>query len=208
VLTPCRTRTTCRREVTTVPHSRGRDVGFRAFLSPSLGVLMVASVLVSGCQSNGVSLTARVRVSQPCVDTREMLRQPIDGFGSAAIGPGGRLALGNQNGPIFTLGRDTRGSVLPTKFLWLVQAPPGTTVVLTARAVKTNSLVDWVVTDPTTKRASTTKTFRALVQPLDPHSTSKWGDVPSLLQIRTPGCYEVVTTVQKTRQTFRLQATK
>jgi len=136
-----------------------------------------------------------------------MPRQPIDGF-SAAIGQGGRLALGSQIGPVFTLPRDIHGSVLPTKFLWLVQAPPGTPVVLTARAVKTNSLVDWVAVDSTTHKTSTAKEFRARVQSLLSPRNAKWGDIPSLLSVRTPGCYEVITTVQRTRQTFRLQATK
>jgi hypothetical protein len=205
--TPCRRRTTCRREATTGPHSRGGKVGIRTYTSPSLGVLMVASVLVSGCQSNRVSLTSQVGVSQPCVGVRERLRRPIDGF-SAAIGPGGRLALGSQIGPVFTLRRDTHGSVLPTKFLWLVQAAPGTPVVLTARAVKTNSLVDWIVTDPTTQKTSTAKEFRARVQSLNSPRTAKWGDIPSLLSVRTPGCYEVATTVQRTRQTLRLQGAR
>jgi hypothetical protein len=97
--------------------------------------------------------------------------------------------------------------VLPTKFRWLVQAAPGTPVVLKARAVKTNNLVDWV-TDPTTQKTSTGKEFRARVQSLLSPRNAKWGDVPSLLWVRTPGCYEVVTTVHRTRQTFRLQATK
>ena len=187
-------------------HASGR-FGIRACISLSLSVLLLASVLVSRCQSNGVSLTARVGLSQPCVDAPEMLRHPIDGF-SAAIGPGGRLALGSQIGPVFTLGRDTNGSVLPTKFLWLVQAAPGTPVVLTARALKTNSVVDWVVTDPTTRKTSTTKDLRAHVQSLASPRNAKWGDIPSLLSIRTPGCYEVSATVHATRQTFRLQATK
>ena len=177
-----------------------------AFHSPSLCLLLVASTLLSACHSSGVSSVDQVSASQPCIDAHEALRQPIDGF-SAAIGPGGRLALGSRNGPVFTLQRDTHSSVLPTKFLWLVKATFGTPVALTARALETNSLIDWVV-DPTTKKASTTKNFRALVQPLDPRRKSKWGDVPSLLSIRTPGCYEVITTVQRTRQTFRLQATK
>ena len=189
-------------------HAQKPERGGVLELVVGLIAVAVAVTALSACHSTSVSLVAQVLASQPCVDAREMTRHPIDGFGgSAAIGPGGRLALGNQNGPVFTLQRDAHGSVLPTKFLWLVKAASGTPVALTARALKTNSLIDWVVTDPTTKRASTTKTFRALVQPLDPHSTSKWGDVPSLLSIRTAGCYEVVTIVQRTRQTFRLQAT-
>jgi hypothetical protein len=173
----------------------------------SLGVLVVSNTLLSACHSAGGSLVAQVPASQPCVDAHESLRQPIDGF-SAAVGPGGRLALGSRIGPVFTLQRDAHRSMLPTKFLWLVEAASGTPLMLTARALNTNSLIDWVVTDPTRKTASTTKDFRTLVQPLDPRRNSKWGDVPSLLSIRTPGCYQVVTTVQRTRQTFRLQAKK
>ena len=172
-----------------------------------LGLLVVASLLLSGCHSTGVSSAAQLPASRPCVDAHEIARRPIDGF-SAAIGPGGRLALGSRIGPVFTLRRDGHGSVLPTKFLWLVKVASGAPVVLTARALTTKSLIEWVVTNPTTKRSSTTHDFRARVQPLDPRRKSEWGDVPSLLSIRTPGCYEVVTTVQKTRQTFRLQATK
>jgi hypothetical protein len=202
-----RRRTRGRHEAATRPRSPGRALRISALLLPLLGALVAASILLSACHSTGVSLVEQVPASQPCVDAHEIARQPIDGF-SAAIGPGGRLALGSRIGPVFTLQRDAHGSVLPTKFLWLVKAASGTPVALTARALKTNSLIDWVMTDPTTKRASTTKNFRALVQPVDPRRKSKWGDVPSLLSIRTPGCYEVVTTVQGTRQTFRLQATK
>jgi hypothetical protein len=207
VVTPYRRRTRGRHDAATGPRSPGRALRISALLLPSLGLLVVGSTLLSACHSTGASFVAQAPASQPCVDAHEAMRQPINGFG-AAVGPGGRLALGSRIGPIFALQRDAQGSVLPMKFLWLVKAASGTPVALTARALKTNSLIDWVVTDPTTKRSSTTKDFRALVQPLDPRRKSKWGDVPSLLSIRTPGCYEVVTTVQRTRQTFRLQATK
>jgi len=207
VFTRYRRRVRGRDDAATGPRSPGRALRINALLLHWLGVLVVASILLSACHSTGVSLVAQVPASQPCVGAHEALRQPIDGF-SAAVGPGGRLALGSRIGPVFTLQRDAHGSVLPMKFLWLVKAASGTPVALTARALKTNSLIDWVAIDPTTKKASTTKDFWALVQPLDPRRKSKWGDVPSLLSIRTPGCYEVVTTVQRTRQTFRLQATK
>jgi hypothetical protein len=207
VVTPYRMCTRGRHDVATLPRSPGRALRISALLLPSLGLLVAASVLLSACHNTGDSLVGQAPASQPCVGAHEIARRPIDGF-RAAVGPGGRLALGSRIGPVFTLPRDAHGSVLPTKFLWLVKAASGTPVALTARALKTNSLIDWVVIDPTTKKASTTKDFQALVQPLDPRRRSKWGDVPSLLSIRTPGCYEVVTTVQKTRQTFRLQATK
>ena len=185
MVTLCRRRPRGRHDAATAPRSAGRAPGISALLLPALGLLVVASTLLSACHSTGVSLVAQAPASQPCVDAHEALRQPIDGF-SAAIGPGGRLALGSRIGPVFTLQRDAHGSVLPTKFLWLVKAASGTPVTLTARALKTNSLIDWVVTDPTTKTTSTTKNFRALVQPLDLRHKSKWGDIPSLLSIRTP----------------------
>jgi hypothetical protein len=207
VVTPYRRRSSGRPAAATGPRSQGRAFPISALRLRSLCLLVVASTLLPACHRTGVSLVAQVPAAPPCVDAHEMQREPIEGF-SAAIGPAGRLALGSRIGPVFTLQRDAHGSVLPTKFLWLVKAASGTPVVLTARALKTNSLIDWAVIDPSTKSASTTKDLRAVVQPLDPRRKSTWGDIPSLLSVRTPGCYEVVTKVQSTRQTFRLQATK
>jgi hypothetical protein len=203
VVTPRGRRTRIRHDVATRPRSPVHAFGVRALLLPALSLLLVASTLLSACHSAGVSSVAQVPAPRPCVGAHEMSRRPIDGV-RAAIGPGGRLALGSRIGPVFALQRDAHGSVLPTKFLWLVKTPAGTPLAMTARALKTSSLIDWVVTVPTTSR---TKSFRAVVQPLDPRRKSQWGDVPSLLSIRTPGCYEVVATVQRTWQTFRLQAT-
>jgi hypothetical protein len=115
------------------------------------------------------------------------------------VADGGSLALSNASGIRQPLARDSSGAVLPVKLLWLVKAPAGTMLILTA-LTQTGIKVAWV--DGGGQRADPLTVSTAAQT--EPDASAEWSAVPSLLAVPGSGCYEVTTQVDGLNQTLRI----
>jgi hypothetical protein len=115
------------------------------------------------------------------------------------VAEGDSLALSNASGVQLPLVRDSSGAVLPVKLLWLVKAPAGTMLNLTART-ENGVTVAWV--DDGGQRSD--PLIVSTAAQTEPDASLEWSAVPSLLAVPSAGCYEVTTQVDGLTQTLRI----
>jgi hypothetical protein len=115
------------------------------------------------------------------------------------VADGGSVALSTGSGIRQPLVRDSSGAVLPVKLLWLVKAPAGTMLILTART-QTGVSVAWV--DGGGERSD--PLIVSTAAQTEPDASQEWSTVPSLLAVPGSGCYEVTTQVDGRNQTLRI----